>query len=109
MFVLVLVPKTTPERVPLGDACGSPIAASLAGAPKLTHGRGKYVSRRTRPAIHPGKGGLPGPDPTLAVVDVFGLMLEHATYMNHSTVITTLLAGAVLCGVITEWFARRFN
>jgi len=26
MFVLVLVPKTTAQRVPLGDAGGSPIA-----------------------------------------------------------------------------------
>jgi len=30
MFVLVLVPKTTAQRVPLGDAGGSPIADRLA-------------------------------------------------------------------------------
>ena len=53
--------------------------------------------------------GLYGSDATLAVVAVFGLMLEHAMYMNNSTVITTFLAGAVVCGLITEWFARRFN
>jgi len=29
MFVLVLVPKTTAQRVPLGDAGGSPIAERL--------------------------------------------------------------------------------
>ena len=53
--------------------------------------------------------GLYGSDATLAVVDVFGLMLEHAMLMNHSVVITTFVAGAVICGLITEWFARRFN
>lgn len=53
--------------------------------------------------------GLYGSDPTLAVVDVFRLMMEHAQLMANSTVVTTLIAGAVACGLITEWFGRRFN
>ena len=53
--------------------------------------------------------GLYGSDPTLAVVDVFRLMMEHAQLMANSTVVTTLIAGAVICGLVTEWFGRRFN
>lgn len=53
--------------------------------------------------------GLYGSDPTLAVVDVFRLMMETSLLMAHSTVVTTLIAGAVGCGLITEWFGRRFS
>lgn len=53
--------------------------------------------------------GLYGSDPTLAVVDVFRLMLDHAMLMNNSTVITTFVAGAVVCGLLTEWVGRRVN
>ena len=53
--------------------------------------------------------GLYGSDPTMAVVDVFRFMMESSLLMAHSTVITTLIAGAVACGLITEWFGRRFN
>jgi hypothetical protein len=50
-----------------------------------------------------------GADPTMAVVDVFRLMLDHSLLMAHSTVVTTFIAGAVLCGLGTEWIGRRFN
>ena len=53
--------------------------------------------------------GLYGSDPTMAVVDVFRLMLDHAMLMNNSTVITTFVAGAVICGLLTEWVGRRFS
>ncbi|MEO8330211.1 MAG: hypothetical protein ABI586_09415, partial [Candidatus Nanopelagicales bacterium] len=35
MFVLVLVPKTTAQCVPLGSPCGSPIAVDCTNAHKL--------------------------------------------------------------------------
>lgn len=50
-----------------------------------------------------------GSDPTMAVVDVFRLMMDHALLMAHSTVVTTFIVGAVLCGLATEWIGRRYN
>ena len=53
MFALVLVPKTTAQRVPLGDAGGSPIADHLArqgcaGLSELRHGRNHEIRVRRR-------------------------------------------------------------
>jgi len=50
-----------------------------------------------------------GASPTDAVVDVFRLMMENGMLMLTPMIIGVVLGGAVLAGLITEWFARRFN
>ena len=53
--------------------------------------------------------GLYGSDPTMAVVDVFRLMMDSAQLMAHPDVVTVFVAGAVICGLVTEWVGRRLN
>jgi hypothetical protein len=43
-----------------------------------------------------------------AVVSVFELGMDYATVMNTSVLVTTILAGSIVAGVITEFFGRRF-
>lgn len=47
--------------------------------------------------------------PGEAVTDVFALFIEHATMIMTPEIIGTLLIGGVVCGVITEFFGRRFS
>ncbi|MEJ6401946.1 TrgA family protein [Yoonia sp. 2307UL14-13] len=46
--------------------------------------------------------------PMEAVVDVFNLMLEFAVDMFDVTLIISIVAGAVICSLIAEYFGRRY-
>ena len=50
-----------------------------------------------------------GANATEAVVDVFRLMMESGMLMLTPMIIGVVVGGAIVAGLITEWFARRFN
>ncbi|WP_296420490.1 TrgA family protein [Pseudooctadecabacter sp.] len=47
--------------------------------------------------------------PGEAVTHIFELFIEHAVMMATPDIITTLLVGGVLGGLVTEFFGRRFS
>lgn len=46
--------------------------------------------------------------PMEATVDVFGLMLTESSRFIDTTLISSILVGAVLCAWVTEYFARNY-
>ncbi|NCO85199.1 MAG: TrgA family protein [Rhodobacterales bacterium] len=50
-----------------------------------------------------------GSNPSNALVDVFRLMMDTGALMSTSVIITTLLGGGILAGLVTEYVARRNN
>ena len=44
-----------------------------------------------------------------AVTDVFALFMEHGLMILTPEIITTLLVGGVVGGLVTEAFGRRFS
>lgn len=53
--------------------------------------------------------GTYGSNPSNALVDVFRLMFDTGAMMSTSVIITTLVGGGILAGLITEYVARRNN
>lgn len=47
--------------------------------------------------------------PSEAVIAVFGLMIDIGRTAAVSEVVTLLLAGSVIAGLVVEWVGRRFN
>jgi len=47
--------------------------------------------------------------PVEAVIDVFQLVIEHGQIMISVDVIGTLIIGALIGGIVTEFFGRRFG
>ena len=50
-----------------------------------------------------------GASATDAVVDVFRLMMENGMLMLTPLIMGVVVGGAIVAGLITEFFARRFN
>lgn len=46
--------------------------------------------------------------PMEAVVDVFRLMLDFGLRLANFELILTVVVGSILCGYITEYFAKRY-
>ena len=46
--------------------------------------------------------------PMEAVVDVFRLMLDFGLRLANFELILTVVIGAMFCGYITEYFAKRY-
>ena len=47
--------------------------------------------------------------PMEALVDVVRIMLENVQFIANGEVLTILLAGGVLGGLVTEWVARNYK
>lgn len=47
--------------------------------------------------------------PGEAVTDVFALFMEHGLMIMTSQIISTLLVGALIAGLVTEFFGKRFS
>ncbi|WP_102107391.1 TrgA family protein [Oceaniglobus roseus] len=46
-------------------------------------------------------------DPTEALQEMVRLMLDYAVYLYGNGAIGSMVIGAVFCGLVTEWLARR--
>lgn len=47
--------------------------------------------------------------PVEAMSDVFGMMAKNGAFLGHQDILVTLAVGAVLAGLVTEWFGRNFR
>lgn len=47
--------------------------------------------------------------PGEAVTDVFALFMDHAALMATGAILTTLLIGGLVAGLVTEFFGKRFS
>ncbi len=47
--------------------------------------------------------------PMEALVGVFELMIDHAQPMANGVLITTLLVGGMIAGIVVEWAGRRWS